>query len=591
MKRIFLFLLALLLTGCGALSKTEATEDAAVAQFSMPTTLYVADSPVERNTAGAVKTYHLPENCIDIAAMDGTVVLVTDLSRLILMDAETGELGTSIKTGERISTLTPDFTASAKGITYYRQEGNELVFLSRNLRQVQTVEIPEEITGALCISRENEEVYFDKDNGIYAQHLQSGQIRPLFSGAYESAVLKTGHLDGTVLECVVTDAEGAETTLYLDASSGDILADSQWLLTLQTDGDSYLLNRKDGIVEQTIYGTLNGESHVLNLEHPVVMLPQMHGGYRACVVNGALEIDFYDFLSGTHSSHLRLEGVTKTPVSVAADGKYIWILTEKELLRWDVTMSPTDKEESFLKPLYTRENPDADGLAQCVQRAQTLSEQYGIYVTVGEEAAAVTGGYAITAEHQVLALTQMMDELEVILQQFPEDFLRESLGSGTIHIGFVRAISGDREMVQFYQNGDAYILIAASENIPLQILHGLGYIVDSHVLGNSWVYEDWKTLNPEGFDYDYHYYAYEAHQSSPYLTYGERAFVDAYAMTFPHEDRSLLFAYAMMKGKAACFTNETMQAKLAMICEGIRDAYGYWWSDQDFPWEQYLLEK
>lgn len=592
MKRILVFLMAvLLLTGCAAGENVENTQAGTVAEFSKPNSLYVENSPIERQTAGAVKVYQPEENCIGIAAVDGNAVLVTDLSKLILMDAETGVLGSAIKVGEMISTQTPDFSASPKGITYYREEGGELIFLTGALRQAQTVEIPQGISGYPCVSRANEEVYYCKDNGVYAQHLRTGEIRLLFSGTYESVALQAGHLDGSVLSCVVKDAEGLETTLYLDAVSGEILADSGWLLALQTEEDAYLLRRKDGIVEQTIYGTYGGENYVLNLDQPLELLPQIHGGYRSSLVNGALEMDFYDFLSGTHSSHVRLDGVAEIPASVAADGKYIWILAADQLFRWDVSMTPTNKKESFLETLYTAENPDEDGLAKCAQRAQALTEQYGIYVTVGEAAAAINGGYEITAEHQVSALMQMLTELETVLQQLPEAFLPESLGTGDIHIGFVRAISGNREVVQFYQDGDAYILVAAAENVRLNILRGLGYIIDSHVLGNSWAYEDWKTLNPEGFDYDYHYYAYENHQDSLYLTDAERAFADAYAMTFPHEDRSLLFAYAMMEGNAHYFATDTMQAKLALICEGIRDAYDYWWSEETFLWEQYLVKE
>lgn len=592
MKRVLVFLMALLLlTGCTAGENVDETQSATVAEFTKPSSLYVENSPVEQQTAGGVKAYKLEEPCTGIAAMGGNVVLVTDLSKLILMDAETGEPGKAIKVGETISAQTPDFSASPKGLTYYREAGSELIFLSTTLRQVQTVEIPQGISGYPCVSRANEEVYYCKDNGVYAQRLQTGEIRLLFSGTYESVQLKTIHLNGTVLACGVTDAEGRETTLYLDAASGEILADSNWLLALQTEGNSYLVNRKDGIVEQTIYGTLGGENHVLNLEQPVELLPQIRGGYRYGIVNGALEIDFYDVVSGIHSGHVRLEGVTEEPVSVTADGKYIWILAADQLFRWDVTMTPTGTEEIFLEPLYTRENPNVDALAQCAQRAQELTEKYGIHVTVGEEVAAVSGGYEITSEFQPAALQQMMDELETVLQQFPENFLDESLAAGDIHIGFARAISGDREVVQFYQDSDACILVAAAENVRLNILRGLSYIIDSHVLGNSRAYDAWKTLNPEGFDYDYAYYFYQNHKDSVYLTNENRAFVDAYAMTFPHEDRSMLFAYAMMEGNADYFATDTMQAKLALICEGIRDAYGYLQSDARFLWEQYLMEE
>ena len=143
-------------------------------------------------------------------------------------------------------------------------------------------------------------------------------------------------------------------------------------------------------------------------------------------------------------------------------------------------------------------------------------------------------------------------------------------------------------MVQFYERNDAHIVVAATENIRQNILRGLAYVIDSHVLGGSRVYDDWKDLNPDGVDYDYNYYFYADRADSVYLTNEKRAFVEAYAMTFPHEDRCLLLAYAMMDGNSAYFTSDTMQAKLSAGCQGIRDAYDV--DGEDLPWEQYLAE-
>lgn len=588
MKRVLLILLALLLTGCGIRPESEVTQTTAAPQFSKPATFYVEGSAVEQQTAGAVKAYKLEENCIEIAALDGDVLLLTDLSKLILMDRETGELGASVKVGASLSGNTPDFTASGKGITYYREEGNELVFLSASLRQERTVEIPAGISGYPCVSRTNQEVYYCKDGGIYAQHLQTGDIRSVFS-AEQSIELLKGHFDATILTCAVTDGVD-QKTIYLDAASGQILEDSDWLAPMQTDESMYLVSRKEGIVEQKIYGSLGGESYLLNLEQPIELLARMNGGYDCRIENGALEMMFYNFASNTSSS-IRLEGIGEVPVSVAADEKYIWILADNQLFRWDVSKTEVSQNESYLTTLYTRNSPDFLGLAKCAQRAQDLTERYGIHVTTGYEATAVSGGYTLTGEHQPDALNRMMDELEIVLQQFPEDILEESLWNREIHIGFVREISGGREVVQFYKENESYILISATEQLRQNILHGLGYMVDGHVLEYSWVYDDWEDLNPEGFAYDYTYYFYDSHGDSAYLTDENRAFVEPFAMTFPHEDRSLMFAYAMMEGNADYFSSETMQAKLSLLCEGIRDAYGYWWSEETFLWEQYLINE
>ena len=590
MKRVLLFLMVvLLLTGCTAGKTTDAEPTDPVAEFTKPTSLYVAGSATEQQTSGAVKVYEPHEKCIGIAAMDGKVVLVTDLSKLILMDSQTGELGTEIKVGETISTETVDFTASGDGITYYREEGRELVFLSSSLRQEKTLEIPNGITGFPCVSRMNGEVYYIRENALFAQNIQSGEERTIFSADGQSMKLTASHLDGALLSCTLTDSEGAEEQIYLDPATGEI-PDAQ-ILTLQTGKDQYLISRMDGIVEQRIYGTVGGENQAINLESVPSALFELNGAYSYTAGNGALEMDFYDLSTGTHSAHVRLEGVSE-PVCVVSDGKYIWLLAEEggeaKLFRWDVTMSPAANKDTILEPLYTRETPDTEGLALCADKANALTDSYGIHVAVGESATAVTGSHTLIAEYQAPALDRMLDELEAVLQKFPEGFLQESLSEGSIHISFVRAISGGSEVVQFYEDSDAYIIVAATENIQQNILRGFAYVIDSHVLGTSTAYDEWKDLNPEGFDYDYSYYFYSDHVDSPYLTQENRAFVDAYAMTFPREDRGLLLACAMMDGNAGFFASDVMQAKLSAVCEGIREAYEYEWSDETFLWEQYL---
>lgn len=586
MKRVLLFLMALLLlTGCMAPQEPEKETTEPVAEFTKPVILYVADSPVEQQTAGAVKVFAPEEECTGIAAMDGKILLVTDLSKLILMDAETGELGVSVKAGETISTGTPDFTASGAGVTYYREAGNELVFLDGTLRQKLTAEIPEGITGHPCVSQTNQEVYYNKNNKIWAQDLVSGEIRQVFGEGCRKIAPLALHLNDTILACAFVDRYGVESTLYLDISTGAILEEFTQLMSVQTGADQYLVHRKDGIVEQLIYGTAEGENHILNMDVPNVAF-SLHGGYRYALEEAALELDFYDFITGTHSSHVRIEGVTEL-ISVTADSKYFWILAKagdaEQLYRWDVTKSTTGSTESFLAPLYTRENPDVQGLEQCSQRAQALTDRYGIQVRTGID---ITGGYELTEEYQVPAINRMLDELEAAIAMFPEGFLQESLSEGSIHISFVRSISGGREVVQFYEDSDAYIIVAASENLQQNILRGLAYIIDSHVLGGSTAYDAWKDLNPAGFDYDYSYYFYKNHGNSEYLTDESRAFVDAYAMTFPYEDRCLLLACAMMDGNHAYFATDIMQEKLATVCEGIRDAYS--WYEEEFLWEQYL---
>lgn len=593
MKRLIPILLAvLLLAGCGAKQQIEIPETEPAVEIAAPVSIYMANSSVEQQTSGAVKVY-VPEDdtYIGMAAMGDKVVLVSDLSKLILMDSQTGELGATVKVGETISCEATDFTVSDQGISYYREEGRELVSLNTSLQQEAKVEIPEGISGHPCVSHTNQEVYYTKDKEVRALHLQTGISRLVKSQVCESIELVASHLDGTMLACKVIDEQGSETMLYLDSATGQTLDDANQLTDLQTGNTEYLVSRTEGMVSQQIYGSVGGKNHTLTLDEPLTAAFQLNGGYCWRMEDGSLVMDFYDFTTGTHSAQVRMVGVNE-PISVAADSKYIWILAmegQTEMLyRWDISLSATGNNHSYLEPLYTRDFPDTQGLEQCAQRAQELEDKYGIRVRVGTDAITVTGGNELVDEYQVPVLTEMMDRLEETLVCFPEGFLQESLAKGELNISLVRAISGGKEMVQFYEAGNAYVVLAASENVEENFLHGVAYIIDSHVLGNSRDYDTWKSLNPKGFDYDYSYNAVESHADSSYLTDDNRAFTDAYAMTYPHEDRCRLFVYAMMEGNESTFTTKTMQAKLKRMCQGIREAYGYEKNGKTYLWEQYL---
>ena len=579
MKRLLLLLLVVfLLTGCGKEEPVVETTEPTV-EVTEPVCIYMPNSSVEQQTGGAVKVY-VPEkdNYIGMGVMGEDVVLVSDLSKLTKVYGESGELGSSIKVGETISCESTDFTASDKGVSYYRADGLELVFLDTELKQQSKVDIPEGISGRPCVSHTNQEVYYCIGKEVRALHLQTGISRMVKEQAGQSVELVDSHLDGTMLECRVTEEDGTQWLIYLDSATGQTLDDANQLLSLKTGTTQYLAARQEGIVYQQIIGTVGGTPRSFNLEEEVQEAFALGGVFRWYMEDATLVLDYYDLQSGKHGAQTRMAGVSE-PISIAAGSNYIWILAaegkQQMLYRWDVNLSPTGNEYSYISPLYTRENPDIQGLQQCAQRATELKDKYGIQISVGADALEVTGDYELVDEFQVQALTAMMDDLETGLQMFPDGFLQASLAKGQLHISLVRSIGDGKEMVQFYQDGNAYVVLAASENLLENFLHGVAYVIDSHVLGNSRDYDTWKDLNPWSFDYDYNYYEYESHGDSELLTYEGRYFVDAYAMTFPHEDRCRTFVYAMLDDTGVYFHTAAMQAKLKRMCQGIRESYGY----------------
>lgn len=593
MKRLLIVLLTvLLLTGCAAEETVVKPTEPAV-EVTEPVSLYLPNSSVEQQTNGAVKVF-VPEKdtYIGMGVMGEDVVLVSDLSKLTKIHGQTGEVGASLKVGETISCESTDFTASDKGVSYYRADGLELVFLNTDLQQQAKVDIPEGISGNPCVSHTNQEVYYCIGKEVRALHLQTGISRMVKEQACQSIELMDSHLDGTMLECKVIEEDGTESMLYLDSATGQTLEDVNQLLSIQTGATQYLVSRRDGILYQQIVGTVGEAPMSIHLPEEVREAFALGGVYRWYMEDGALVLDYYDLQTGKHSAQTRMTGVSE-PISVVAGSKYIWLLAaegnQQMLYRWDVSLSPTGKEFSYLSPLYTRQNQDTQGLEQCAQRAMELKDKYGISISIGADALEIPGEYELVDEFQVQVLTAMMDELETGLAMFPDGFLQASLAKGALNIAIVRSIGGGKEMVQFYEDGNAYVVLSASDKFLENFLHGVAYIIDSHVLGNSRDYDTWKELNPKKFDYDYSYYVHETHGDSEYLTYEGRYFVDTYAMTFPHEDRCRTFVYAMMDDTGSYFHTVAMQDKLKRMCQGIRESYGYEKNGLTYRWEQYLF--
>jgi len=257
---------------------------------------------------------------------------------------------------------------------------------------------------------------------------------------------------------------------------------------------------------------------------------------------------------------------------------------QQVLYRWDLMETAVEESISVLAPLYTPQAPDQEGLRECQILAEQMNENYGVQIHIWEDAVKETGDHTVVLEHQPTVITSMLTSLEPMLQQFPEDFLRTTVGSGRVRVGLVRSICSGEAWVQFWAGGDCYILISSQADVSQAFLEAIGYGIDSHVLGNSRDYDTWSRLNPEGFSYG-------AAEYDPAILEGEtRAFVNELALETPSEDRRQLFIAAMTEENQDVFASEIMQNKLRRMCEGIREAYGLEKKKEPYRWEQYLKE-
>ena len=191
-------------------------------------------------------------------------------------------------------------------------------------------------------------------------------------------------------------------------------------------------------------------------------------------------------------------------------------------------------------------------------------------------------------------------ELELLdknLSRYPEGFLSTLADRfDGITICIVRSLTGTAEAgslesadgIQFLNGYRAYIALAAPYNTEYALYHELCHLIDTVVITESGAYDRWDELNPKGFAYDFDYIANQIRDGSAWLQDSNRSFIDTYSMSFPKEDRARIMEYAMTDGNAFYFRSTTMQAKLLLLCQGIREAFGLRKSPETFLWEQYL---
>ena len=583
-KWILLSLAALLLCGCTAQPEDVSVE---MPQETQPAAvcLYEADSAAEAATDGAVRAYSLEQEHTGLIPVGDMLMAVSKDGAITLLQGAEGRVVASVKTDMSAAWGMDDLYAGSQNIGYYAADTQEAVILDHALQELYRISMPEDMQGKPVIQLDKGEIFYCTTGQIRAINVQTGISRMVRSHACMSQELLGSFFGDSVIGCKIVDQQGQESVQYLDPTTGQLLYEDFGQSKLQTVGQQFYAVVAGEEGTQILFGTGREERMLLAIS-PESLTPALQAGgvVHSSTDAEGLCLSFYDLAAGTRSSQVTVPGLESGKIAATGDGA-VWILSGQTLYRWDTAKTPTKEETVYTSKVYTADRPDEEGLAHCGETADRLGQTYGLTLRIYEEAAAAGVNYRAETEYRVPETEQTLTLLENILAALPEGFMSTT---GDVNVYLVQSLENDVDRALYWADGACHIFLTG-ENTQEAFLWGLGNAVDTRVLGNSFDYDKWDDLNPWWFEYTYDYEEnLKREDPEEYLEGDNRCFADLTAMSFPTEDRSRLFANAILEDNGDMFLSSAMQKKLRTICVAIREAYGWEDSTEIYPWEQYL---
>lgn len=616
MKRIILpAVLALLLCGCTVVEPqpetampTRVTE--APTEPTVPAGIYLPGTAVEAETAGAVRYFQPDRACYGIRRM-GSDVLTFSGTDTTVLTRYTGEQLYPVAAIALDCRLEPDdrsFQISANGITYYNAQTREVIFLDNDLKEVSRLGMSESMVGKPVLSGNRKQVFYCTGDAVRVYDTATGLDRLLKSISYARQSVEDVLLNDTVLRCSLVDDKGLEYTIFLSTETGELISQILSGIEVTTADRDVFARIPEGIQQVLVYIPEGQEAVQLTPADPFGeswFLEDQRNLLTATVAEDVTRLDCYDLTTGCRTASVELPGGMEPKfVEVQPETGHVILMAYDALadapviLSWDRDAMPAlMDDQTYTSPRYTAENPDVMGLDACRTLANSIGENYGLRILVGQDAVATQPrDYTLELEYQTTVIRKQLDSLQALLSHFPDGFFEKLYGQTTVCI--VRSISGNAasgsvhsaEGVQFWTGQKAYVALAAGDSLEGAFFHEMFHVLDSKILSETREYYYWHNLNPQGCQYFQNYTSYLNADVQQYLEEENRVFIDAYSMCYPKEDRARIMEYACMPGNEHYFTSEIMQSKLKMLCQGIRAAFGLKDHPDRFLWEQYLQE-
>ena len=602
MKKKWMVALALaaLLCGCD-LQPEEPTTEPAPPTTQAPTDTSTTEPTQLPEPTQVLTVYEIPDEMATEFRFMGEKLVLSTSSEEGFATLTLAEIwgDAVIQTGsyEGYVSLMADNTVTwPEGIALWQRKSMEYVLLDRSLKEVRRISLPQEPVGEVYLAQDLSAVFYCTESGLWRLDTATQTSRLLVEPAHGSLTAGGLLFDGRVVQC---SQDNGDQSFY-DSETGDLLYSGVGLGII-TWGENYYWTEYDGI-NHLLFGKIGGEIKELypNGDGTAIPIPAQNGVLTQEYDEGGYLLDFYELSAGSRRASVQLPQDI-TPASYQAQGEDIWFLDLNggTLYQWNLKASDPEDPAVYTNRRFTDEDPELDGLAQISQQAKQFGQRFGVEILVWDQIEALEPeDYALVRAYSVGLYRRALKQLEEVLSQFPDGMLRQAADcQKPLMIALVQEIRGTQDSVltaagglQYWQEDCPCIVLAMEDALTNTLYHELEHLLDNYIFAHTDYLDNWASLNPEGFTYDYDYIRYQQEYRGEYLDGVEQAFVDDYSMTFPKEDRARILEYAVQPDRQAMFQAPYLQKKLSVLCKAIRDTFQVD-SQTSLLWEQYLSEE
>ena len=446
---------------------------------------------------------------------------------------------------------------------------------------------------------------FYQDQGLLARDLPTGEERWLLENALRTRVI------GPETEYILFEYTDAKTQLThtrcLDLSTGalETVPGTGPISTGLRRGEAWLL-RKDGTTGEHLLATGDFTAAFTWADSAVTLLsPRMH--LLLTDLSGRT-LKLYD-TEGRFVSTCTLPREEYATVGTDLVWSGYWdgyFFTDTvdgtcRLMFWDITPE-TQGEDLPMLPLEQPQQAQRVLEPTLYERAEALSQRFGVKILIGEQCAAEYSHYNTYPLTDPGFVGEALDILEECMGRYPEGFFRQLPHGpfGHIQLELVGALmlkegteNQPGDAAAFVQEQEGHLLIALDGFLlaPDTLYHEFSHVIDRRLDWDAQIREDalysnegWLAQQPEGFAYALSY-TEMPEETRRYMETG--CFDREYSMTYPTEDRATLFAAAMTQPQLLA-QRPGMQKKLDYYARCIRDCFDTEGWPEVTAWEQPL---